>query len=368
MTTIAITGVGGLIGRRLVDALSTRDDVTRLIGIDRAVPEGLTSAKLVVRAADVRDPDLTSTLRTADVLVHLAFRIDPMHDEDAMRSINVDGTRNVLTAAREAGVGHVVYLSSAVAYGAHSDNPVPLTEDSPIRGTPQLSYAEHKRDVEHWLDTWTDEAPSPTVAVLRSAIVLGPGVNNMVSRLLEAPRLTLVKGHKPPLQFVHLDDVVTAIVHAIDHRLVGPYNVSAEGWLSLDEVTAILGRRTVEVPEEVAYSSAERLWKLGIGEQPPGLVRHVMHPFVLDPSRLIATGWQPLASNRDALDAFAAEHRPYLAVAGVRTTKTVVASTALVLAGLAGLATVVGVRELLRYRRTRRDRRASGPAEVSREP
>lgn len=354
MTTIAITGVGGLIGHRLVDALSTRDDVTRLIGIDRIVPEGTTSAKLVVRCADVRDPDLASTLATADVLVHLAFRIDPMHDEQAMRSINVDGTRNVLTAAREAGIEHVVYLSSAVAYGAHPDNPMPLTEDSPIRGTPELSYAEHKRDVEHWLEEWITDA-GPTVTVLRPAIVLGPGVDNVISRMLESPRITLVKGHKPPLQFVHLDDLVAAIVHAIDHRLVGAYNVSAEGWLSLDEVTAIVGRRTVEVPEEVAYSSAERLWKLGIGEQPPGLVRHVMYPFVLDPARLIATGWQPTISNRDALDEFAAEHRSYLAVAGVRTTKTVVATTAAVVAGLAALSAVAGARWLLRYARRRRD-------------
>ncbi len=352
MRTIAITGVGGLIGRRLVAVLAAREDIGRLIGIDRLAPDGLTAPALVVQCADVRDPDLADGLEGVDALVHLAFQVDPLHDEDQMRSVNVEGTRNVIEAARSAGVGHVVYLSSVTAYGAHPDNEVPLTEASPIRGTPGFNYAEHKAQIEHWLASRDSDA-GPDLTILRAAPVLGPGVQNVISRLFEAPRITLVKGHKPPLQFVHLDDLVAAIVHVLDRRLTGAYNVSAEGWLSLDEVTAIVGRRTVEVPEEVAFSSAERLWRLGIGEQPPGLIRLIMYPFVVDPSRLIETGWQPRHSNRDTLDAFAEEHRRYLALAGVRATKGTVALGATAMAGLAGLAAVSGSRRLLRNRRAR---------------
>ncbi len=355
MRTIAITGVGGLIGRRLVAALASREDIERLIGIDRLAPDGLTAPALVVQSADVRDPDLAEGLEGVDALVHLAFQLDPLHDEDHMRSVNVAGTRNVIEAAHRAGVGHVVYLSSVAAYGAHPDNEVPLSETSPIRGTPGFNYAEHKAEIEQWLAS-RGPAIGPDLTVLRVAPVLGPGVQNFISRWFEAPRVTLVKGHKPPLQFVHLDDVVAAIVHVLDRHLTGVYNVSAEGWLSLDEVTAIVGRRTVEVPEEVAFSSAERLWRLGIGEQPPGLIRHIMYPYVVDPSRLIATGWQPRHSNRDALDVFAQEHRRYLALAGVRATKGTVALGATALAGLAGLAAVSGSRRLLRQRRARQQR------------
>lgn len=352
MRTIAITGVGGLIGRRLIEQLAAREDIGRLIGIDRHTPDGLTAPALVMRPADVRDPDLAEVLEGVDALVHLAFQVDPLHDEDEMRSVNVEGTRNVVEAAGAAGVGHLVYLSSVTAYGAHPDNEVPLTEASPIRGTPGFNYAEHKAELEHWLAGRAPELGAD-LTILRPAPVLGPGVQNVISRLFEAPRITLVKGHKPPLQFVHLDDLVAAIAHVLDRHLTGVYNVSAEGWLSLDEVTAIVGRRTVEVPEEVAFSSAERLWRLGIGEQPPGLIRHIMYPFVVDPSRLIETGWQPRHSNRDTLDGFAQEHRRYLAVAGVRATKGQVALGTTALAGLAGLAAVSGSRRLLRHRRTR---------------
>jgi nucleoside-diphosphate-sugar epimerase len=350
VTTIAITGVGGLLGRRLVQALDERDDVTRVVGVDVRRPMGLTSSKLVFRQADVRDPQLGDALRGADVVVHLAFQMDPIHDEATMRSINLDGTRNVFEAARAVGVRHVVYPSSVVAYGAHPDNDLPLTEDSPLRGTPDFNYAEHKRDVEVWLAGWLEQVDDLDVTVLRPAAVLGAGMQNFVSRIFEAPRVVLVKGHKPPLQFVHVDDVIGAILHVVDQRLTGVYNVCAEGWLSMDEVTAIVGRRTLAVPEEVAYSSAERLWRLGLGEQPPGLVRHLMYPWVMSPAKLVATGWAPTHSNRDALDEAAREHRAYVALLGKRARRSTVRTVALAGAGLAGLAAIAATRRRRRSR------------------
>jgi nucleoside-diphosphate-sugar epimerase len=350
-TTIAITGVGGLIGRRLVEALADRDEVERIVGLDVRRPLGVSSPKLVYRQADVRDPAIADAFHGTEALVHLAVQLDPIHDEATMRAINVDGTRTVFEAARAAGVGHVVYPSSVVAYGAHPDNDLPLTEDSPLRGTPAFNYSEHKRDVEAWLWPWLEGVEDLDVAVLRPATVLGSGVQNSISRLFEAPRATIVKGHKPPLQFVHPDDVVSAIVHALDHRLTGAYNVCAEGWLSMDEVTAIVGRRTLELPEEVAFSTAERLWNLGLGEQPPGLVHHLMHPCVMSPAKLVATGWVPQHSNRDALAEAAREHRPYVSVLGVRARRRTVRTVSLTAAGLAGLAAISAARRVQRSRR-----------------
>jgi nucleoside-diphosphate-sugar epimerase len=351
---IAVTGVAGLVGRRLVETLAGRDDVEHVLGLDVRPPTGLTTPKLRFRHADVRDAALADALSGVDVVVHLAFQMDPIRDVMAMRSVNVDGSRNVFRAAEAAGVGQVVYLSSVVAYGAHPDNDFPLAEDSPLRLVPQFPYAEHKHEIETWLSGWLQHGERPKVAVLRPAIVLGPGVQNFMTRLLESPRFLVISGHEPPLQFVHLDDVVNAIVHAIDRGLSGPYNVTAEGWLSLDEVAAIVGRRKLEVPEEVAFAAAERLWRLGLGEQPPGLVPFLIHPWVASPVALISTGWQPQHSNRDALDETAREHRPYVAVAGLRAPRRTVRAVSVVLALGAGLTAVQTVRHLQRSRRARR--------------
>ena len=70
--------------------------------------------------------------------MHLAFILNPSHDEELMYDVDVNGTHNVLEAAAEAGIGQVLVTSSTVAYGAFPDNPVPLTEDDPVRGVRPL--------------------------------------------------------------------------------------------------------------------------------------------------------------------------------------------------------------------------------------
>lgn len=353
MTTIAITGVGGLLGRRLVAALDGHADVERIVGLDVAAPQGLTSPKLAFRELDVRSGELVEALSGVDVLVHLAFQMDPLRDEELMRSINLDGTRNAFEAAARAGVGHVVYLSSVVVYGAYPDNEFPLTEFSPRRATEGFTYSEHKHEVETWLWPWIEAHPAPTVTVLRSGFVLGPGIDNFMTTLLELPRLPVVKGHRPPVQFVHLDDIVSAIVHVTERRLEGAYNVCAEGWLSFDEVVAIAGKQIVEVPEEVARETAGRAWSLGLTELPPGMVAHLMHPWVMSPDALIATGWRPRHSNRDALAEAARDHAPYVSFGKGHVRRSTLRWSALSLAVSAAVATVLGLRSRRHRRKTR---------------
>ena len=355
MTTVAVTGVGGLVGRRLVAELDRRDDVQRIVGVDVRAPAGLTTPKLAFRVGDVRDPALAQALAGVDVVVHLAFQMDPLRDEATMRAVNVGGTRNVAEAAVAAGARKLVYVSSGVAYGAHPDNDLPLTEDSPLRANPQFNYAEHKQEIEEWLWPWAEAHPDLAVTVLRPSIVAGPGVENFISRQLEAPRVTAVKGHKPPMQFVHVDDVASALAHVVEHDLPGAYNVSSEGWLSFDEVAAILDRRVLELPEEVAFSAAERLWELGVGAAPPGQVHYLMHPWVLSVDKLAATGWRPRHSNRDALAELVAEHRDWLTLPGVRVRRSMLRGG--VAATGAGLAVL-----LLLMRLRRRAARATDPA------
>jgi UDP-glucose 4-epimerase len=354
VTTIAITGVGGLMGRRLVAALEDHADVERIVGLDVVAPQGLTSAKLAFRELDVRSAELVEALADVDVLVHLAFQMDPLRDVELMRSINLDGTRNAFEAAVRAGVGHVVYPSSVSVYGAHPDNEFPLTESSPRRATEGFTYSEHKREVEAWLWPWREAHPELTVTVLRTAFVLGPGIDNFMTTLLELPRLPVVKGHRPPVQFVHLDDVISAIVHATERRLEGAYNLCAEGWLSFDEVVAIAGKQVVEVPEEVAVETADRAWVLGLTELPPGMVAHLMHPCVMSPDALIATGWRPLHTNRDALAEAARDHAAYISFGRGHVRRATLRWSAAILAASALLAVFLGLRGRRHRRQTRR--------------
>ncbi|HEX2027515.1 MAG TPA: NAD-dependent epimerase/dehydratase family protein [Nitriliruptorales bacterium] len=350
-TTVAITGAGGRIARELIPRLVTSSRVDRVVGLDVVAPAGLPdSPKLQLTVTDVRDPGLADLLAGCDVVVHLAFLMDQTVDRGEMRSINVDGTRNVVQSARQAGVGMVVYLSSAVAYGAHPDNDVPLDEDTPLRANVGFGYAEDKRDIEQWLASWVEEHPEVRMVILRPWVIAGWDVDNwFVRHLVEGvtlgiPRVFAVKGYRPPWQFSHVEDVASAIEHAIEHeQLAGPYNVACEGWLSYDEFLSITGKKPLQVPEGEAHMLAERLWRLDLVGGPPASVSYLMHPVVLSVERLLATGWRPKHTNRDALRELAASHAGWVHVKhGVRlrtrTLRLAAAGLLLLLLTVAGAA------------------------------
>jgi len=67
-----------------------------------------------------------------------------------MEDINVNGTKNVLITAARHGVKQIMDCPSSTAYGFHPDNPPVLTEESPLRGNEDFTYAKNKRELESW--------------------------------------------------------------------------------------------------------------------------------------------------------------------------------------------------------------------------
>lgn len=331
---VAVTGIAGYLGGRLLALMDADPEVDRVVGIDVAEPV-LGSPKLDFHQMDVRDIRLVKVLAGADVLAHLAFAFNPMHDEERMRAINVEGTANALDAADSAGVSKVVYPSSATVYGAHPDNDFPLTEESPLRANPDFSYAAHKLETERLTAAFIEGHPETVVTILRPAIVFGAHVENFISRMMETPRLLTVRGYEPPLQLVHEDDVASALELAIRKDLPGAYNVAADGWLSAPEVQEIAGKRRIDIPETVAFTLTERLWRAHLTFAPPGALHYVMHPWVVDNAKLKAEGWKPSRGNRETLQETIDAHRGWVAIGRRRIRKDVLLR-AVVSVGAAG--------------------------------
>lgn len=296
--TVAVTGVAGYIARRLLERLAADDGVGRILGFDIRDP-GFEHPKFVFDHVDVRDPSLESRLKDVDVLVHLAFIMDPIRDEVLMRDVNVNGSQNVFKCAGRAGVRKVVYTSTAIVYGAHPDNPVPLTEESPLRANLDFSYPAHKLEVEYIVREVTEEFPKMAFTIFRPAIVFGPHVDNAWSHALEMPVLFSVQGHRAPLQFIHEDDVADALHLAVTGDLEGVFNLAAEGWLEPEEMHSIIGRRRFELPEPVAFAVVDRMWTMGLSESPAGALHYVMHPWVLATEKLAAAGFRAKHTNLD---------------------------------------------------------------------
>jgi LPXTG-motif cell wall-anchored protein len=275
--------------------------VTRVVGLDVRVPTRRVSG-LDFHLADVLHSELKPLLEDVDVLVHLASVVDPIPDEQLMARVNVEGTRRVLDAAAAVGVSRIVRVTTTAVYGAWPDNPVPLTEDVPLRPNAAFTPAVQAAEVERLLAEWRDEHPGTTVTILRTAPVLGPGADRLPSRLLLGrPRLR-IRGSNPPVQATHVDDLVRALVLVALDDHPGTFNVASDGWLEQDAAALLLP------PPMLPPLNAELLervlahgWSTGLIDIHPGVVPYLAHPWVVSTDRLQAKGWYPRHSTEQAI-------------------------------------------------------------------
>lgn len=266
--TVAVTGPTGEIGVAALRALDASPRVGRVIGMARRPFEpaehGL-SGKISYRRGDVLDRDSVEGLVAgADVVVHLAFII--VGDPDAARSINLEGSRNVFEATVAAGAKRLVYTSSVAAYGFHEDNPRPLTEDVPTRGSEGFYYSAHKAELERLLDE-TLAGSGVDAWVFRPCIVAGAGAPLLIETLVRSLPLygqlrlarriaDLIPFLGPilpdpgiPFQLVHTDDVAEALLAAVEGGgRPGRYNLAGPGTMSLSRMARALGWFSVPVP------------------------------------------------------------------------------------------------------------------------
>jgi nucleoside-diphosphate-sugar epimerase len=345
--TVAVTGASGYLAAALIRRLAADDGVERILGFDVRPPADVHD-KLVFDEVDVRHPGLAARLEGVDCLVHLAFVMDPIREEGLMRDVNVNGSQNVFKSAGRAGVSRLVYASSAVVYGAHPDNAIPLTESAPLRANLDFSYAAHKLEVEYVVREFAGEFPDAHVVMLRPAMVLGPHADNAWSHFLELPVLLGVAGYSPPLQVVHEDDVARALQWAVTTPERGIFNVAAPGWLEADEALAVARRTVRRVPEPVAFALAERLWRLGLAEVPPGYLHYAMHPWVVSTDKLAAAGFTCERGNEETLREAVAASGGHVRIGRTRVRRGDLVKGAAAGLGLAGAA---GLAALLRSRR-----------------
>jgi len=302
-----ITGGSGYIGTRLVELLARREDTDKIVIADVVPPKGGYRPKTEFERVDVRDRGAVhSALKRAnpDVLVHLAFILNPVHDEGFMYDVDVNGTHNVLEAAAEAGIGQVLVTTSAVAYGAFPDNPDPITEDHPVRGVARFSYARDKTESDRIVQLWALQHPAVVTTIVRPCIVFGPNVDNYLVRLWSKQPFTVDAGNlDETIQFVHEDDVVEAISRLLLGRNAGQFNLSAEGLMTLRECAAVLGSPIRKMPFWLFRAIATLMWRLHLSEVPPGQLDFARYPWIVSNGKLKETlGWTPRYSTRESFE------------------------------------------------------------------
>ena len=297
MARLVVTGAASPLGRRVAALLAARDDVDSVVAVDLRAAD---APGTEVRQLDLVTADLTSVFADADGVVHLASVFGPAIDgPEVDDAVEVTMARRVLAAADKAAVNRVVILSSATVYGPWANNAVPLTEEAPLRPHPELAFAVQKAEIERLAADWAADHPGATVARLRPATTVRAGDDSWLATALHAAS-ALPTADDTPAQYLHVDDLASAVVAVWAAGLDGPVNVAPDSWLTPTERRALDPVPKIRLPEAVAVGVANWRWRLGLAPTAPGILAYARHPWVVANDLLTAAGWVAENSNEEA--------------------------------------------------------------------
>ena len=300
---IVVTGATGNVGTSVLRALAGDDAVTSILGLARRRPTAA-FAKTEFVAADVARDKLVPHFRGADCVIHLAWLIQPSHDQKELRRTNVDGSQRVLDAVAAAEVPRLVVASSVGAYSPRSDDR-PVDESWPCEGIPASWYSRHKAELERRLDRLQARHRDLAVVRLRPAITTKRESASEQRRLFAGPLLPrpiLRPGWIPfvpdvpglSLQLVHADDVGDAYRRVATSTVVGAFNIAADPVLDPAGIARALGTRTLKVPERLLRVAARATWLARLQPTSPDWLDLALGAPALDSSRArTELGWSP---------------------------------------------------------------------------
>lgn len=347
---VAVTRATSAVGQVLTRQLASAGD--RIVGLDE---RSGTAGDVDWRLTDIVSPSVVTALSDIDALVHIAYDADlqqALGEPPATRRARlIREMQTLTTAAAAAGVSHVVVVTSAMVFGAREANPVPLSEDATALADDTEGVVADLVEVEHLVAVARDVHPGLRVTSVRPAALVGPGVDTMVSRHFEAPRLLTLRGRNPAWQFCHVEDLATAVSVVIRGDLGDVVGVGADGSLTQEEVEEISGMRHVELAPAAAEGAAERLHRLGVIPVPASDLAYVCYPWVVSTSSLSARGWYPAYDNPTCLSILLETVRGRHAVMSRRVERR---DAAIGAAGAASAAVAVAATAALMRRRRHR--------------
>jgi dihydroflavonol-4-reductase len=275
-----VTGATGFVGAAVTRKLLARGYAVRAMARANSDKQNLADLDVEFAIADLQDADsLTRAVQDTQLLFHVAadYRLW-VPDPAAMYATNVEGTRNLLLAAMDAGVERIVYTSSVATLGI-PPNGQPGREDTPTSienmvGPYKRSKFMAEEVVRHLANT--ERCP---VVIVNPSTPIGPGdiKPTPTGRVI----LDAINGRIPAfvdtgLNIVHVDDVAEGHLLALDKGRVGEHYVLGSEDMSLEvllgKVAGIVGRRAprmrIPLPLAMGVAHVTEAWARISGSEP----------------------------------------------------------------------------------------------------
>ena len=310
---VVVTGASGNVGTSLLEVLVADPAISSVAGLARRVGRAMPFPQVEWVAGDVATHPLTELFSNADAVVHLAWAIQPSHDEARLWRTNVMGTRRVVEAAAAAGVPRLVYASSVGAYSPAPYEPR-VDETHPTDGVATSFYSRHKATVEWYIDRFEEANRDMAVARVRPALIFKREAASGIRRLFLGrffPGGVFRRGALPALplprelrfQAVHSSDVARACRALLPTAQRGAFNLAAEPTLDSARVAEMLGTRLAAVPTGLVRSLVAATWRLHSQPTPEGWLDMATSVPLMDSSRARRElGWAPRVDAVTALE------------------------------------------------------------------
>lgn len=332
--TVFITGAAGYIGFALIEKFAARDDVSRIIALDKEpAPEALRHPKVVYIHANTNDDWAGEVTKySPDIVIHSAWQIRDIYGNYPLQKAwNIDGSDKVFDfALSQPSVKRLVHFSTVASYGAYPDNTIEhrYTEDEPFRAS-DYNYAEEKRIVEAHLKEKYEAARARgsevVVAIIRPAAITGPrgrfarirfGLQSALSGQLTGSFVYSLVSFltsfvpAPPKwarQFIHEDDIVDITeLLAFSENVSGyeAFNACPPGPVVLaPDMAKAVGKRIIPVPPFLIRCAFFCMWHLTRGKIPTarGAWKGYSYPILVDGSKISRLhGYQYRMAGKDA--------------------------------------------------------------------
>jgi UDP-glucose 4-epimerase len=296
---VLVTGIAGGLSRRVAERL--REKGHTVVGVDyRPVPPLPPSLEgMKVHQASYQKTAIEDVFRyhKFDAVLHLGREGNLTKRAGARFDINVVGSQKILNLAVSHGLKSVVVMSTFHVYGAQPTNPTPIGEDDPLRAGYDFPEIADAIQMDSLASTTVFKYPELRTVVLRPTNLVGPNLQNTMSKFLRLPRIPYLAGFNPMMQFLHEDDMASAVLAAFEGNGRGVFNVAGPTVLPWRTALEILGANIIPVPASLAG-----FYLRTFSPFPEYLLKFFKYPCVISDAAFRKTfGWAPSVSIQETL-------------------------------------------------------------------